>query len=122
MASTVADAAALLEAIAGHDPRDATTVMVTGDGRDHVPDYAGHLLEKGEGSVARGAGGRGTGESRPLAGVKLGLIRETLGAGCDAAVEGAVRGAAARLEALGAAVEEVSWCGEQHVRCVKTVS
>lgn len=45
--------------------------------------------------------------SRPLEGVRLGLVTETLGAGVDAAVADAVRAAVAHLQALGATVNEV---------------
>jgi len=80
---TVADVAAVLGVIAGHDPRDATSLAAP------VPDYAAEL----------------TGDVR---GLRLGVPAECFGEGLDPAVEGAVRGAIADLEALGARVVPVS--------------
>lgn len=90
MARTVADAAALLTAIAGADPADATCA------RRPTEDFAAALPP----AAAL--------PSAPLAGRRLGLIRETTGAGVAPGVEAAVRAAAAHLESLGATVEEVS--------------
>lgn len=45
--------------------------------------------------------------SRPLTGIKLGLITETMGEGVDADVLSAVRAAVSHLESLGASVQEV---------------
>lgn len=78
------DAATLLGVIAGHDPRDSTSVP------EPVPDYP----------AALGPGG--------LAGIKLGLPREYLVAGIDPEVKTAVTAAVAQLEALGARVSEIS--------------
>ncbi|KXZ47016.1 hypothetical protein GPECTOR_38g252 [Gonium pectorale] len=93
MTHTVEDAALLLNAIAGGDPHDATS-----SGRA-AEDFAARLLPPEQ---------LGGGGSRPLAGRRIGLVRETLGEGVEPAVEAAVRGAAAHLESLGAVVEEVS--------------
>jgi aspartyl-tRNA(Asn)/glutamyl-tRNA(Gln) amidotransferase subunit A len=79
----VRDAALVLQAIAGVDPHDATSVD------EPVPDYRA-LLEGG------------------VRGLRLGVAREYFGAGLDPQVESAVRGAIARLSELGATVEEVS--------------
>jgi aspartyl-tRNA(Asn)/glutamyl-tRNA(Gln) amidotransferase subunit A len=79
----VRDAALLLHAVAGVDPRDATSVD------EAVPDYPA-LLEGG------------------IRGLKLGVPREYFGGGLDAEVEASVRAAIARLADLGARVEEVS--------------
>lgn len=55
--------------------------------------------------------------SAPLAGLRLGLVVETLGEGVEAGVDSAVRGAARHLESLGAVVEEVrSWEADQPER------
>ncbi len=83
LARTVKDAAHLLEAIAGHDRRDSTSV------NQPVPAYAEIL----------GAG---------VQGLRLGLPREYFVEGMQPEVADAVRAAVRRLEALGAAVEEVS--------------
>ena len=45
--------------------------------------------------------------SKPLDGLKVALVNETLGAGVDAAVVAAVEAVAAHLEGLGAAVDRV---------------
>jgi aspartyl-tRNA(Asn)/glutamyl-tRNA(Gln) amidotransferase subunit A len=79
----VRDAALLLHAVAGVDPRDATSVD------EAVPDYPA-LLEGG------------------IRGLRLGVPGEYFGGGLDAEVEAAVRTAIARLADLGARVEAVS--------------
>jgi len=91
LAPTVEDAAAVLDAVAGTDPRDATSAPGRGS-----PGLAGLCL-------APEAYG-----SLPLAGRRFGLVTETLGEGVDAGVQDAVRRSAEHLEALGATVEEVS--------------
>ncbi len=82
-ARSVEDAAILLQAIAGHDPRDSTSLKVT------IPDYAAQL-------------------SPDLKGRKIGVIKETFGEGIDAEVEAAVQAALKTFEALGAEVQEIS--------------
>ncbi|OGL13492.1 MAG: aspartyl/glutamyl-tRNA amidotransferase subunit A, partial [Candidatus Rokubacteria bacterium RIFCSPLOWO2_02_FULL_72_37] len=77
------DTALLLAAIAGHDPRDATSLEAP------VPDYTAAL-----------AGG--------VRGLRLGIPREYFGTGIDPEVDRAVREAIATLRGLGAATEEVS--------------
>jgi aspartyl-tRNA(Asn)/glutamyl-tRNA(Gln) amidotransferase subunit A len=84
MARTVEDCAILLEAIAGHDPRDSTSIA------GPVPPYAAAL-----------------GDGR-LEGLTVGLVREFFAAGLDADVEAAVREAVRVLEERGARVREVS--------------
>ncbi|HEY6000795.1 MAG TPA: Asp-tRNA(Asn)/Glu-tRNA(Gln) amidotransferase subunit GatA, partial [bacterium] len=84
MARTVEDCAILLEAIAGRDPRDSTSVPGA------VPPYASRL-----------------GDGR-LDGLTVGLVREFFTAGLDVEVERAVREAVRVLEGLGARVREVS--------------
>jgi aspartyl-tRNA(Asn)/glutamyl-tRNA(Gln) amidotransferase subunit A len=79
----VQDAAMLLQAIAGHDPHDATSANVV------VPDYCQAL----------------TGGVR---GLKLGVPREYFVDGMDAEVEQAVRAGIAILQDLGAELVEVS--------------
>lgn len=80
---TVEDAALLLGAIAGHDPRDSTSLP------DPVPDYHAAL----------------TGD---LTGVRLGVPAEYFVEGMDPVVETAVRAAIADLERLGAQIVPVS--------------
>ncbi len=82
-ARTVSDAALLLEAIAGHDPRDSTSV------NRPVPEYTRTLNE-------------------PVRNLRIGVPREFFGEGLDAEVEGAVRTALKEYEKLGATLVEVS--------------
>ncbi|MHB1007267.1 MAG: Asp-tRNA(Asn)/Glu-tRNA(Gln) amidotransferase subunit GatA [Chloroflexota bacterium] len=79
----VMDAALLLRAVAGNDPRDATTPPVP------VPDYAASL-------------------GRDVRGLRVGVPHEYFGDGMEPGVESAVRRAIARLEALGAETVAVS--------------
>jgi len=83
----VRDAALLLGAIAGHDPRDSTSISLP------VPDYVAGL---------------GTGAADDLRGVRVGVPREYWGEGLDGAVRDAVRAAIDQLADLGAEVREVS--------------
>jgi aspartyl-tRNA(Asn)/glutamyl-tRNA(Gln) amidotransferase subunit A len=80
---SVRDVALVLGALAGHDPRDATSVDVP------VPDYLAAL----------------NGEVR---GLRLGVPREFFVPGMEAGVEAAVRAAIGVLEGLGADIVEVS--------------
>ncbi len=82
-AHTVADAARLLEVIAGHDGRDSTSV------NSPVAAYTQTV-------------------EQPLNGLTIGLPREYAGEGLDAEVDGAVRAALAVYQSLGATVREVS--------------
>jgi aspartyl-tRNA(Asn)/glutamyl-tRNA(Gln) amidotransferase subunit A len=82
-ATTVADAALLLEVIAGHDPADATSIP------QPAPSISEHLDDG-------------------VAGLRVGLISELMGAGIDPDVAARVREAADALAAAGAIVEEVS--------------
>ena len=80
---SVRDAALLLGVIAGHDPRDSTSIDFT------PPDYLAHLDE-------------------PIDGLTIGVAREFFGEGLDPEVERSVREAVALYERLGATVVEVS--------------
>jgi aspartyl-tRNA(Asn)/glutamyl-tRNA(Gln) amidotransferase subunit A len=82
MTRTVADAALMLTAMAGHDPNDATS------SRRAVPDYAGAL-------------GRG------VAGVRVGVPENYFFDAVDGEVAAAVREAARALERLGARVTDL---------------
>ncbi|PSR15517.1 Asp-tRNA(Asn)/Glu-tRNA(Gln) amidotransferase GatCAB subunit A [filamentous cyanobacterium CCP3] len=81
---TVEDAALLLQGIAGHDPRDSTSLNVK------IPDYTQSL-------------------KTDLKGRKVGIITETFAAeGIDPAVRAAVEKAIQQLKDLGAEVQEIS--------------
>ena len=82
-ATTVADAALLLETIAGHDPADATS----------IPQPAPALVEHLDDGVD---------------GMRVGIITELMGDGIHPDVLARVREAADALAAAGATVEEVS--------------
>jgi len=82
-AHDVADAALLLEVIAGHDPRDSTSVVKP------VPPYSKTVHD-------------------PVKPLTVGVAREYFGEGLDPEVEQAVRAALKVYEGLGAKVREVS--------------
>ncbi|HEY1379645.1 MAG TPA: Asp-tRNA(Asn)/Glu-tRNA(Gln) amidotransferase subunit GatA [Gemmataceae bacterium] len=82
-AHDVTDAARLLEVIAGHDPRDSTSVDTP------VPPYLEHL-------------------DQPVNPLTIGVPREYFGEGLDPEVERAVRAALKVYEGLGATVKDVS--------------
>jgi aspartyl-tRNA(Asn)/glutamyl-tRNA(Gln) amidotransferase subunit A len=77
------DAALVLQAMAGFDPRDSTSVDTP------VPDYHNAL-------------------AAPLTGLRVGILKEFFGDGLAAEVEAPVREALAVLKRLGAVVKEVS--------------
>ncbi len=83
IARTVTDAALLLAAIGGHDPRDSTSIP------QPVPDL----------TAALDAG---------VDGLRVGVVREFTGDGMEPGVRARVDAAIARLGALGADVVEVS--------------
>ena len=83
----VMDTAMLLGAIAGHDPKDSTSLNVA------IPDYGALLTPD---------------LTQSLKGTKIGVISETLGAGLDPEVEAAVLGAIAHLKGMGAEIQEIS--------------
>jgi len=82
-APDVFGAAALLEAIEGHDPRDSTSVNRPAEGYTK-------MLEQ------------------PLAGLRVGVVREHFVEGLDADVAGAVRQAIDVYKSLGATVVDIS--------------
>ncbi len=88
LARTAEDCALILQAIAGRDPADSTSAEVP------VPDF-----------LATAAAAKG---DRPLAGLRLGVVKEHFGPGLDPEVARAVRAAIAQLETLGCSVREVS--------------
>lgn len=83
-ARCVKDAAILLEAVAGHDPKDSTSV------KTDIPDYAANL------------------SFEAFKGKKIGLPKEYFSAGIDPEVRGIVEKAVSDCRALGAEVEEIS--------------
>ncbi len=85
LTKTVTDAAIMLTAIAGYDPRDATSLDIP------VPDYTVDMKQ-----------------SDDLRGLKVGVPREYFIDGMEAGVEIAVRTAIDQLAALGADIVEIS--------------
>jgi len=83
LTKNVEDAACVLQAIAGHDPKDSTSASVP------VPDYRGAL----------------TGDVR---GMRIAVPREYIGEGVSEGVRARVLEALKVFESLGAVVEEVS--------------
>lgn len=83
MAKEVKDCALILNAIAGHDPKDSTSV------NQAVPDYTQSL----------------TGN---IKGLKIGVPKEYFVKGMDAEIEASVRSAIKLYESMGATCEEVS--------------
>ncbi|QEZ45280.1 Asp-tRNA(Asn)/Glu-tRNA(Gln) amidotransferase subunit GatA [Cupriavidus oxalaticus] len=96
MAHSAEDCALLLNAMAGFDPKDSTSIPPEQGGVDE--DYTRLLGQPRAGASAE----------RPLAGLRIGLPREYFGKGLSADVEQAVRAALAEYEKLGATLVEVS--------------
>jgi len=82
IARTAEDCALILQAMAGFDPRDSTSV------ERPVPDYRAGL-------------------DADITGLRIGVPEEWLGAGLDPGVEAAVTDALTQLEAMGARVEQI---------------
>jgi aspartyl-tRNA(Asn)/glutamyl-tRNA(Gln) amidotransferase subunit A len=93
MTKTVEDAALMLRAMAGYDPRDASTVNVP------VPNYARAL----------------TGDVK---GLRIGMPQNYFFDGVDTEVSDAVKKAVKTLEGLGATVREVSLPSLAHIPIV----
>ena len=87
LARDAADCALILQAIAGHDPRDATSLPAA------VPDYAAGLDAAPDGEIA---------------GLRLGVPAEYFADGMDAGVRSVVTAAIDQLAAMGADIREVS--------------
>lgn len=79
----VTDAAIMLNIMSGYDKKDSTSVDIP------VPDYKNSLTDD-------------------VKGLKIGVIKELLGDGIDAAVKEAIKSAIKKYEELGAKLEEVS--------------
>jgi aspartyl-tRNA(Asn)/glutamyl-tRNA(Gln) amidotransferase subunit A len=84
LARSAEDCALLLEAIAGHDPRDSTSAP------QPAPVAYSRTVKD------------------PLANLRLGVVKEHFGKGLDGEVEQAVREAIAVYQSLGANIEEIS--------------
>jgi aspartyl-tRNA(Asn)/glutamyl-tRNA(Gln) amidotransferase subunit A len=83
-ARNVSDAAVLMQAIAGHDPKDSTSID------DVVPDYLAEL-------------------DQPIKGLRIGIVKEyALTQGMDPQVKSAVDAAIAKYRELGAEIVDVS--------------
>jgi aspartyl-tRNA(Asn)/glutamyl-tRNA(Gln) amidotransferase subunit A len=82
IATSVADAAVVLGVIAGHDPYDSTSID------QPLPDL-------------------GLAMTQPAAGLRVGIIEDTLGEGVQPEVAEAVRACAAALQADGATIQPV---------------
>ncbi|MDM9379521.1 Asp-tRNA(Asn)/Glu-tRNA(Gln) amidotransferase subunit GatA [Chlorogloeopsis sp. ULAP01] len=83
---TVEDAAILLSAIAGYDPKDSTSLKV------QIPNYAASLKP----------------DLKPRGQLRIGVIQETFGEGLDSQVEQAVKQALEQLQDLGAEIHVIS--------------
>ncbi|WP_448265087.1 Asp-tRNA(Asn)/Glu-tRNA(Gln) amidotransferase subunit GatA [Nostoc sp. DSM 114159] len=84
--NTVEDAAILLGAIAGYDPKDSTSLKVP------IPNYAASLKPN----------------FKPRGQLRIGIIKETFGEGLDSVVEQAVTKAVDQLQSLGAEIHIIS--------------
>jgi aspartyl-tRNA(Asn)/glutamyl-tRNA(Gln) amidotransferase subunit A len=89
LTQSVEDAARILQAIAGHDPKDSTSLQAP------VPDYLAHLNDG-------------------VRGMKLGVPREYFGEGIDPGVRRNVETAIQSLAAKGAEIIEISLPHTQH--------
>jgi aspartyl-tRNA(Asn)/glutamyl-tRNA(Gln) amidotransferase subunit A len=83
---TIEDAAILLKAIAGYDPKDSTSINVP------IPDYVKNLRPN----------------LRPKGQIRIGVIKETFGEGLDAEVKDGVTKAMELLQDLGAEIQVIS--------------
>lgn len=88
---TVRDTALIYDVIGGHDPKDSTSAVSRQGSLDD-------MLKKIE--IAN--------ESRPLAGLKIGVVKESFQEGLDSEVGLSVKTAIQKLESLGAQISEVS--------------
>jgi aspartyl-tRNA(Asn)/glutamyl-tRNA(Gln) amidotransferase subunit A len=85
-ATNVEDAAILLGAIAGYDPKDSTSLKV------EIPDYTKTLKP----------------DFKPRGKLRIGIIQETFGEGLDSQVDQKVKKAIELLQDLGAEIQVVS--------------
>ena len=83
MARTAEDCAMLIQAMAGFDERDSTSVD------EPVPDYCAEL-------------------NQPLTGLRIGLPKEYFASGLDTATADAIAAAVKQFQALGAEIKDIS--------------
>ena len=83
LTKTVRDSALIMNAIAGHDPQDSTSL------NEQVPDYIAKL-------------------GNDLSGVRLGVPKEYMIEGIDPQVKGAIDAAVEQMNSLGAEIVDVS--------------
>ncbi|MEM7771186.1 MAG: Asp-tRNA(Asn)/Glu-tRNA(Gln) amidotransferase subunit GatA, partial [Cyanobacteria bacterium P01_A01_bin.37] len=83
-ARSVEDAAILLGAIAGYDPKDSTSL------KTNIPDYTANL------------------NAELPKGTRVGIIKETFGEGLDPTVEKSVMQAVEHFKGMGATVQEIT--------------
>src|SRR5437667_1511394 len=93
LTKTVRDAALIMNAIAGHDPQDSTSLD------EPAPDYAARL-------------------GNDLRGVRLGLLKEYLIEGIDPQVRAAMNAAVKQMNSLGAEIVEVSLTNTEYAIAV----
>ncbi|KAL3509000.1 hypothetical protein ACH5RR_028401 [Cinchona calisaya] len=91
LGSSVADTGIVLQAVSGHDKFDATS------SKQGIPDFASQFIPSDYL------------DSKPLNGLRVGVIRETLEDGVDPDVISSLQGAASHLEDLGCTISEVSF-------------
>ena len=89
LARTAEDCALMLQAMAGFDPKDSTSVD------QPVDDYLAAL-------------------SQPLSGLRIGLPKEYFGSGLDSRIADTVMAAVEELKKLGATIKEISLPNMQH--------
>ncbi len=89
MARTAEDCALLLQAMAGFDPKDSTSID------EPVPDYSAGL-------------------NGSLQGLRIGLPKEYFGAGLDPRIAELIQASVKELEKLGAVIKEISLPNMQH--------
>nr|WP_298135723.1 Asp-tRNA(Asn)/Glu-tRNA(Gln) amidotransferase subunit GatA [uncultured Pseudomonas sp.] len=89
LARTAEDCALMLQAMAGFDPKDSTSVD------QPVDDYLASL-------------------SQPLNGLRIGLPKEYFGSGLDSRIADTVMAAVEELKKLGATIKEISLPNMQH--------
>ncbi|CAI9090258.1 OLC1v1024991C1 [Oldenlandia corymbosa var. corymbosa] len=91
LGSSVADTGIFLQAISGHDKFDSTS------SKQVIPDFTSQFTSVDDM------------ESKPLRGLRVGVIRETLEDGVDSTVVSSLQYAASHLEDLGCTISEVSF-------------
>nr|XP_027063378.1 glutamyl-tRNA(Gln) amidotransferase subunit A, chloroplastic/mitochondrial-like isoform X2 [Coffea arabica] len=91
LGSSVADTGIVLQAVSGHDKFDATS------SKQGIPNFASQFIPKDYL------------DSKPLKGLRVGVIRETLADGVDPDVISSLQHSVSHLEDLGCTISEVSF-------------